>query len=568
MGGRHLAAFAAQVVDVARGLVASGVEPGDRVALLSRTRYEWTLFDYAIVAAGAVTVPIYETSSAEQVGLDPLRLRGEGRGGREDHRHAATVTGTEDARRARLADRGRRRLAGRGGGAHHARRVGTGGCGCTSAGPPPGPTTWPRSSTPPAPPAARRAASSPTPTSCRGAHGRSTVLPEVLDGARLAPAVPPAGTRLRPGRAVRGRRQPHRARPHPRREAPPGRPRDLPADVAARRPPGVREGLQRRAAQGRRRRQGQDLRRRRGHGDRVERGAATRAAPAPVLRLQHALFDKLVYGKLRAALGGRCRRPSPAAPRWATGSGHFFRGIGVTVLEGYGLTETTAGDLGQHHDDAQRIGTVGRPLPGRDDPHRRRRRDPRPRPIVFRGYWKNDGRHRRGDRPTAGSTPATSASSTSDGFLRDHRAQEGDHRHRRAARTSPPPCSRTACARTAGQPVHRRRRRAALHRGAGHPRRGGPAAWLEAARQARGPTSRRTSSRTRSCAPRSPPRSRTPTGPCRRPRRSRSSASCRRDFTEENGELTPTLKLKRVGRHEGVRRRRRGALRGDQTSLR
>ena len=61
------AAFVAEIVAVARGLVASGIAPGDRVALLSRTRYEWTLFDYAIVAAGAVTVPIYETSSAEQV---------------------------------------------------------------------------------------------------------------------------------------------------------------------------------------------------------------------------------------------------------------------------------------------------------------------------------------------------------------------------------------------------------------------------------------------------------------------------------------------------------------------
>ena len=43
------------------------MEPGDRVALLSRTRYEWTLFDYAILAVGGVTVPIYETSSAEQI---------------------------------------------------------------------------------------------------------------------------------------------------------------------------------------------------------------------------------------------------------------------------------------------------------------------------------------------------------------------------------------------------------------------------------------------------------------------------------------------------------------------
>ena len=69
------AAFAAEIVDVARGLVASGIAPGDRVALLSRTRYEWTLLDYAIGAAGAVTVPMYETSSADQVAEDEQRVR-------------------------------------------------------------------------------------------------------------------------------------------------------------------------------------------------------------------------------------------------------------------------------------------------------------------------------------------------------------------------------------------------------------------------------------------------------------------------------------------------------------
>jgi long-chain acyl-CoA synthetase len=60
-------AFAAEVTAVARGLIAAGVQPGDRVALLSRTRYEWTLIDYAILAVGAATVPIYETSAAEQI---------------------------------------------------------------------------------------------------------------------------------------------------------------------------------------------------------------------------------------------------------------------------------------------------------------------------------------------------------------------------------------------------------------------------------------------------------------------------------------------------------------------
>ena len=59
--------FRGDVVRVAKGLIAVGIEPGDRLALLSRTRYEWTVLDYATLTAGAVTVPIYETSSAEQV---------------------------------------------------------------------------------------------------------------------------------------------------------------------------------------------------------------------------------------------------------------------------------------------------------------------------------------------------------------------------------------------------------------------------------------------------------------------------------------------------------------------
>ena len=62
------ARFLGEVGAVAKGLIAAGLEPGDRVALISRTRYEWTLLDYAIWFAGCVTVPVYETSSAEQIG--------------------------------------------------------------------------------------------------------------------------------------------------------------------------------------------------------------------------------------------------------------------------------------------------------------------------------------------------------------------------------------------------------------------------------------------------------------------------------------------------------------------
>ncbi|MGH3967088.1 MAG: AMP-binding protein, partial [Mycobacterium sp.] len=58
---------AAQIRSAALGLIAEGVQAGDRVAIFSATRYEWTILDLAILSVGAVTVPIYETSSAEQV---------------------------------------------------------------------------------------------------------------------------------------------------------------------------------------------------------------------------------------------------------------------------------------------------------------------------------------------------------------------------------------------------------------------------------------------------------------------------------------------------------------------
>lgn len=59
--------FAAEMTRLASGFAAAGIAPGDRVGLLSKTRYEWTLCDYALWAVGAVVVPIYDSSSAEQL---------------------------------------------------------------------------------------------------------------------------------------------------------------------------------------------------------------------------------------------------------------------------------------------------------------------------------------------------------------------------------------------------------------------------------------------------------------------------------------------------------------------
>jgi long-chain acyl-CoA synthetase len=102
--------FATEVAALAAGLGASGVQAGERVGLMSKTRYEWTLCDYAIWTAGAVTVPIYETSSAEQVQWNLGRLRRR-RGHRRERLPRGGVPDDREPaprRQRRLADRRRR----------------------------------------------------------------------------------------------------------------------------------------------------------------------------------------------------------------------------------------------------------------------------------------------------------------------------------------------------------------------------------------------------------------------------------------------------------------------------
>ena len=91
--------------------------------------------------------------------------------------------------------------------------------------------------------------------------------------------------------------------------------------------------------------------------------AKDRSGPGPLLRTRHRLFDRLVYSKLRAALGGRTQYAVSGGAPLGERLAHFFRGIGLPVLEGYGLTETTAA-LTVNLPDEQRIGTVGKPIPG------------------------------------------------------------------------------------------------------------------------------------------------------------------------------------------------------------
>jgi long-chain acyl-CoA synthetase len=129
--------------------------------------------------------------------------------------------------------------------------------------------------------------------------------------------------------------------------------------------------------------------------DRAERVAVAYSesldtgGPGLRLRLEHSVFDRLVYGKLRAALGGNLGAAISGGAPLGARLAHFFRGIGVSIYEGYGLTETSPAIAVNLHTHI-RIGTVGRPLPGvsvriADDHEILIGGD-----IVFRGYWNND----------------------------------------------------------------------------------------------------------------------------------------------------------------------------------
>jgi long-chain acyl-CoA synthetase len=109
----------------------------------------------------------------------------------------------------------------------------------------------------------------------------------------------------------------------------------------------------------------------------------------PLLTLKHALFDKLVYSKIRAAMGGAVEAAISGGAPLGARLGHFYRGAGITILEGYGLTETTAGATLNLTKNI-RVGSVGRPIPGTtikiaDDGEVLIKG-----PIVMRGYWQND----------------------------------------------------------------------------------------------------------------------------------------------------------------------------------
>ena len=190
--------------------------------------------------------------------------------------------------------------------------------------------------------------------------------------------------------------------------------------------------------------QGQDLRRGGRHRHRVDPGARHRG-PVLALRLRHALFDRLVYGRLRAALGGNVVAAVSGSAPLGDRLGHFFRGVGLPVLEGYGLTETSAASPSTPWPRSGSAPWAAR-SPG-SRPDRRRRGDHAPRPDRVPRLLEEPRPRRPRRSTTAGSTAATSASSTTPASCASPAARRRSS-SRPAARTSRPQCWRTACART------------------------------------------------------------------------------------------------------------------------
>jgi long-chain acyl-CoA synthetase len=377
--------FCEQVASLAKGLIEAGIKSGDRVGLLSHTRYEWTLADYAIWTAGAVTVPVYETSSAEQVEWI-LGDAGATAVIAETDAHEQLVSGVRDRlpdlgqvwridTLAELAAAGKDVSDDRVQAARKSREAGdlatiiytsgtTGrpkGCGLTH-----------RNLL-----SAVRNAIDGTLAELFQETGGSTLL--FMPLAHVFARIIEVGC-LESG-AVLGHW------PDSSTVAK-GLPEFSPTFLLA--VPRVFEKVYNSAqqtasaspAKARIFAAAADT------AVAVSRAQSAGKPAGPGLRLRHKLFDHLVYGKLRAAVGGKVTYAVSGGAPLGERLGHFFRGAGLTVLEGYGMTETSAAAT-VNSPSRNKIGTVGQPLPGlsvriADDGEILLRGS-----IIFSSYWNN-----------------------------------------------------------------------------------------------------------------------------------------------------------------------------------
>ncbi|BDD82072.1 putative long-chain-fatty-acid--CoA ligase FadD [Tsukamurella pulmonis] len=377
-----------EILGVAKGLVAQGVKPGDRVALVCSTRYEWPLMDFAIWAIGAVTVPVYETSSSGQIDWiledsDATLLIIEGE---KQAAEVAELTNLHKVQRVlqiepKDGEKGAvETLTAEGEGVTdeqvHAGRAGVKADDLATLIYTSGTTGRPKG--------------------CELMHSNlmsesdailASPFGNAIRGGSNVMFLPLAHVLARAvniacfkGGAVVGHFNDTK---------------NLVPQFSIFQPtlilsvPRVFEKVyasaQQSAVDG-------------GKGKIFEAAAQTaieysqaqdEGGAGLLLKAKHALFDKLVYGKLKAALGGNCKVAISGGAPLGARLGHFFRGIGVTVMEGYGLTETTAA-ITVNVEGAQKIGTVGRPLAGQAAKIAEDGEILLKGSVVFRGYWRNE----------------------------------------------------------------------------------------------------------------------------------------------------------------------------------
>ena len=378
------AEFLAQVRALAKGFVAGGIEPGDKIALMCKTRYEWTLIDFAVWFAGAILVPIYETASPSQVQWNL-----------EDSEAVAIITETPD----------------------HFTRFDE-----VHADVPLVRTVWKLDvgaldklvaagvDVPDAEIDRRRqlakasdiatliytSGSTGRPKGCVLTHSNFVELSRNAALAISEVVHPGASTLLFITTAHifarfiailcvhGGVKVGHQADT-----------KQLLPSMASFRPtfllavPRVFEKVynssEQKAETG-----GKGKIFRRAADVAIAHSKALDAGSVPLgLKLQFLLFDRLVLSKIRAALGGRVEYAVSGSAPLGLRLGHFYRSLGLTILEGYGLTETTA-PISVNIPSNFKIGKVGPPLPGisiriADDG------EVQAKGInIFAGYWKND----------------------------------------------------------------------------------------------------------------------------------------------------------------------------------
>jgi long-chain acyl-CoA synthetase len=389
-------AFRDEVLPLAKGLIAAGIQPGDRVAIMSRTRYEWTLIDYAIWTAGAATVPIYETSSAEQVQwiLGDSKARAVFA---ETAAHEATI-GSVRAQLPGLemswriegdadGDQTLQALAARSGvvddeQAEARRHAVTAGDLATiiytsgTTGRPKGCAITHANLL-----ADTRNATAGALTELFDFSGSTLLfLPLAHAFARIIQvACLESGIVLGHTPSVT----------------------NLVSDLASFQPtfllavPRVFEKVYNTAQQ----QASESAVKSRifkaaadtaiAYSQALDSGAGGGRGAGTVLVLRHRLFDRLVYGKLRNAVGGHVRYAISGGAALGERLGHFFRGAGITILEGYGMTELTAAAT-VNRPSRNKIGTVGLAIPGAsvkiaDDGEILFKG-----PMAFPGYWDNE----------------------------------------------------------------------------------------------------------------------------------------------------------------------------------